>query len=196
MDYYKNGEEKFGVISSRLYSFGSSRSMQKFYCFISKDIKKEKPKSILDIGAGPGDLAIKLSEIKNTKVFCIDPSVSMKKIAENKFAKRKIKNIEYKLGSSRYIPIKEKFDVIVTTISFHHWKEKESSIRYILKRLNEKGKFIIYEFCYDKLNAIQKMSIGKHSLSIKQAKSYKFRGYKKEIEITNKIIKVSFTKDS
>ena len=196
MDYYKKGEEKFGFVSSRLYSFGSSRSMQKFYFFIAKDMGKEKPKSILDIGAGPGDLALKLSKIKNAKVYCVDPSPSMMKVAENKFIKNKAKNIEYKLGSSRYIPIKDKFDIIVTTISFHHWKEKENSIRYILKRLNENGKFVIYEFCYDKLNTLQKLSIGKHSLSIKQAKSYKFKGYTKKIDIINKIIKVSFTKDS
>ena len=196
MDYYEKGEERFGFISSRLYSFGSSRSLQKFYYFIAKDIEKEKPKRILDIGAGPGDLAMQFNKIKTAKVCCIDPSISMQRMAKNKFARNKIKNIEYKLGSSRYIPFKEKFDLITTTISFHHWEEKESSMRYILKKLSKNGKFIIYEFCYDRLSGIQKIAMGKHSLSIKQAKKYGFEGYKKEIRIINKIIKVSFTKDS
>ncbi len=194
MDYYEKGEERFGFVSSKIYSIGSSKAMKSFYSFIAGDIKKYKPKRILDVGAGPGDLALLLSNMKNTEIYCIDPSNSMKKIAEKKFTRNRIKNIRYELGSSRNIPFNEKFDVIVTTISFHHWKEKEKSIKYLLKKLNKNGIFIIYEFCYDKLNAIQKMSIGKHSLSIKEAESYKFRGYKKNKEIINKIIKLSFTK--
>ncbi|MCL4396817.1 class I SAM-dependent methyltransferase [Candidatus Parvarchaeota archaeon] len=196
MDYYKKGEERFGVISSRIYSFGSSKSMKSFYSFIADEIKNYRPKRILDVGAGPGDLALLLSKMKNIEVYCIDPSASMKRIAERKFTKNEIKNVKYGLGSSRHLPFNEKFDLIVTTISFHHWKEKEKSIRYLLKKLNKKGIFIIYEFCYDKLNGFQRMSIGKHSLSIKEAESYRFKGYKKNIEVIGKIIKLSFAKQS
>ncbi|MCL4372974.1 class I SAM-dependent methyltransferase [Candidatus Parvarchaeota archaeon] len=196
MDYYEKGEERFGFISSKIYSIGSSKAMKSFYSFIASDIKKYRPKRILDVGAGPGDLAILISKLKNIELYCVDPSYSMKRIAEKKFTRNRIKNVRYELGSSRNIPFNEKFDVIVTTISFHHWKEKERSIRYILNRLNKKGIFVIYEFCYDKLNAIQKISIGKHSLSIKEAESYKFKGYKKNKEIINKIIKLSFAKQS
>jgi Methylase involved in ubiquinone/menaquinone biosynthesis len=196
MDYYARGEERFGTMSSRLYSFGVSRSMRSFYSFIEKDIEKYKPKKILDVGAGPGDLALAMSKMKNVNVYCVDPSISMKKIAERRFIKNGIKNIIYELGSSRYIPFNEKFDVIVTTISFHHWKEKEGSIKYILNKLNKNGTFIVYEFCYDKLNVIQKMSLGKHSLSIEQAKSYRFKDHKKRVEVMGKIIKLSFANKS
>jgi ubiquinone/menaquinone biosynthesis C-methylase UbiE len=196
MDYYKKGEERFGIISSRIYSFGSSKAMKSFYFFIAEDIKKYKPKRILDVGAGPGDLAMLVSKMKNAEVYCVDPSASMKKIAERKFTRNKIKNVRYKLGSSRHIPFSGKFDLIVTTISFHHWKEKQKSINYLLKKLNGKGILVIYEFYYDKLNSIQKISIGKHSLSMKEAESYKFKGYRKKIEVTGKIIKLSFAKDS
>ena len=196
MDYYEKGEERFGFISSRIYSIGSSKAMKGFYSFVAKDIKRYRPKRILDVGAGPGDLAIILSKMKDVEIYCVDPSYSMKRIAKKKFTRDRIKNVRYELGSSRNIPFNEKFDVIVTTISFHHWKEKEKSINYLLKKLNKKGIFIIYEFCYDKLNSIQKISIGKHSLSIKEAESYRFKGYKKSKEIINKIIKLSFAKQS
>ncbi|MGC8533600.1 MAG: class I SAM-dependent methyltransferase [Candidatus Parvarchaeum sp.] len=196
MDYYIEGEEKFGAISSKIYSFGSKRGLRKFYDFISDDVKKLKPKTILDVGAGPGDLAIILSKIKKSEIYCVDPSASMKRIAERKFAKNGIKNVKYWLGSSRYLPFNKKFDLIVTTISFHHWKEKEKSIKYLLKKLNKNGIFIIYEFCYDKLNRVQKIMVGKHSLSVNEAESYKFKGYKKKIEVVGKIIKLSFTKES
>ena len=129
MDYYEKGEERFGFISSKIYSIGSSKAMKSFYSFIAVDIKKYRPKRILDVGAGPGDLALLISKMKNAEVYCVDPSYPMKKIAEKKFTRNRIKNVRYELGSSRNIPFNEKFDVIVTTISFHHWKEKEKSIK-------------------------------------------------------------------
>jgi len=195
MDYYINGEERFGAISSRIYSFGSKRALKNFYLYISKDIKKLKPKTILDVGAGTGELAIILNKtIKNVKVYCVDPSNSMRSIAIRKFNKLGINNIKYKLGSSRNIPFKEKFDVILTSISFHHWKEKEKGIKYLLSRLNKNGYLNIYEFSYDKLNKLQKAAIGKHSLSLEEAKKYSFKGYREKIKLDKNIIKVTFNK--
>ena len=43
MDYYEKGEERFGFVSSRIYSFGSSKAMKSFYSFIANDIKKYRP---------------------------------------------------------------------------------------------------------------------------------------------------------
>ncbi len=189
------GEERFGVISSKIYSIGSSKAMKKFYSLIANDVKGYGPRRILDVGAGPGDLSIIMSKIiKNSEVYCVDPSRSMLKIANEKFRKLNMRNINYKLGSSRDIPFKIKFDVILTSISFHHWKKKKESIAYLLSKLNKNGHLMIYEFYYDRLNFLQKITIGKHSLSLKEAKSYKFKGYKKNIEIKDKIIKVSFAK--
>ena len=195
MNYYKKGEEKFGPFSSRVYAFGVSRSLKPLYGFIVGDVKKIKPKSILDVGAGPGDLIVMIKkEVKNAEVYCVDPSESMQKIAVKKFDRNKIEGIKYKLGSSGYIPFKNRFDLIVTSISFHHWKEKEKSIRYLLGRLNKDGKLVVYEFCYDKLNNLQKKFIGKHSLSIEEAKKYEFKGYDKNIKIYNRMIRLTFSK--
>ena len=195
MNYYKKGEEKFGPFSSRVYAFGVSRSLKPLYGFIVGDVKKIKPKSILDVGAGPGDLIVMIKkEVKNAEVYCVDPSESMQKMAVKKFDRNKIEGIKYKLGSSGYIPFKNRFDLIVTSISFHHWKEKEKSIRYLLGRLNKDGKLVVYEFCYDKLNNLQKKFIGKHSLSIEEAKKYEFKGYDKNIKIYNRIIRLTFSK--
>ncbi len=195
MDYYKKGEEKFGPFSSRMYAFGVSHSLKPLYDFIAKDVKKIRPKSVLDVGAGPGDLAVMIKkEVKNAEVYCVDPSESMQRIAVRKFDRNKIEGINYKLGSSRYIPFKNRFDLIVTSISFHHWKEKEKGIRYLLGKLNKDGKLVVYEFCYDKLNNLQKKFIGKHSLSIEEAKKPHFKGYKKGIKTTGKIIVLYFEK--
>ena len=61
-------------------------------------------------------------------------------------------------------------------------------------RLNKDGKLVVYEFCYDKLNNLQKKFIGKHSLSIEEAKKYEFKGYDKNIKIYNRMIRLTFSK--
>jgi 2-polyprenyl-3-methyl-5-hydroxy-6-metoxy-1,4-benzoquinol methylase len=119
----------------------------------------------------------------------------MADIAINRSKKIGIKNIYYKLGSSRNIPFKTKFDIITTTLSFHHWKKKEESINYLLKRLNKNGILMICEFSYEKLTKIQKLVMGKHSLSKVEAKSYQFKGYTKKINIYKNIIIISFKKE-
>ncbi len=193
MDYYLKGEERFGAVSSRLYSFGARNGLKKLYNFITNDVKRLRPKSILDVGAGPGDLSILLDKtIKNVEIYCVDPSNSMKNIAVKKFEKMNIKNIHYALGSGRYIPFKKKFDVILSSISFHHWKKKKESIEYLLSKLDSNGQLIIYEFFYDRLNVINRAAIGKHSLPLKEAKTYAFRGYKKSIRSYGNLIAMSF----
>ena len=62
--------------------------------------------------------------------------------------------------------------------------------------MDKNGIFVIYEFCHDELNCAQKMFIGKHSLSINEADNYTFKGYKKNIKVIGKTIKLSFTKKS
>jgi len=196
MDYYIKGEEKFGPLSSRAYSLGSRRSLKGLYLVALNKIKKTNPKTVLDVGAGPGDLAILLaSTLKNAKIFCVDPSTYMADIAINRSKKIGIKNIYYKLGSSRNIPFKTKFDIITTTLSFHHWKKKEESINYLLNRLIKNGILMLCEFSYEKLTKIQKLVMGKHSLSKVEAKSYQFKGYTKKINIYKNIIIISFKKE-
>jgi SAM-dependent methyltransferase len=145
---YIGGEEKFGFITSHFY--GISRlvpTMNRFYNFVISDIVSREFNSILDIGSGTGHVLISAA-LKRDDFFGIglDPSVYMVDIANRSAARHHVdQRIRFGLGSSRYIPGEMKFDIIFSSLSFHHWKNREESLELIMKRLNPDGMLIIYE---------------------------------------------------
>ncbi len=165
-DFYLKGEERFGPLSSRLYSVFAVKGLAGMYSLAINDITRKGAGRILEVGAGPGDLAVKLAEMMpESEVYCIDPSKTMRDIGMKKIKKRGLNNMRYLLGSSRNVPLKLKFDVIFSTLSFHHWKDKSGSIAYLTKFLKPNGSIMIYEYDKDKLKTMPKLFMGAHALS-------------------------------
>lgn len=162
--YYLENEEQFGAITSRIYDFFSwvIPSMKEFYEFVLDDLKGSNGKSMLDVGCGSGGIAIRLASLKSAKIYGVDPSKSMIGIAKRRSSN--IGNLNFDLGSSRYVPFNRKFDVIFTTLSYHHWAEKKRSLIYLSKLLNNNGEIRIYEFNKKQQRDIMSM-VSKHSAS-------------------------------
>ena len=164
-DFYLKGEERFGPLSSRLYSVFAVKGLAGMYSLAINDITRKGAGRILEVGAGPGDLAVKLAErMPESEVYCIDPSKAMRNIGLKKIKERGLNNMKYFLGSSRNVPLKLKFDVIFSTLSFHHWKDKSGSIAYLTKFLKPNGSIMIYEYDKDKLKTMPKLFMGAHAL--------------------------------
>lgn len=162
-DYYLDGEERFGAVSSFFYSLGSRFSrMGKICDFVVNDMKNSKFSEILDVGTGPGDIPIMLAKRRKYKIFAVDPSEAMIRIAK---ARSKGLEIRYALGSSRYLPFKNKFDLIFSVRSFHHWAKKEESLRYLSKFLKRNGEIRIYEYERRELTGIGRCLVSAHSAS-------------------------------
>ncbi|MCL5017618.1 MAG: class I SAM-dependent methyltransferase [Candidatus Parvarchaeota archaeon] len=160
------GEERFGPLSSRLYSVFAVKGLAGMYSLAINDITRKGAGRILEVGAGPGDLAVKLAEMMpESEIYCIDPSKAMRNIGLKKIKERGLNNMKYFLGSSRNVPLKLKFDVIFSTLSFHHWKDKSGSIAYLTKFLKPNGSIMIYEYDKDKLKTMPKLFMGAHALS-------------------------------
>ena len=165
-DFYLKGEERFGPLSSRLYSVFAVKGLAGMYSLAINDITRKGAGRILEVGAGPGDLAVKLAErMPESEVYCIDPSKAMRNIGLKKIKERGLNNMKYFLGSSRNVPLKLKFDIIFSTLSFHHWKEKSNSLSYLAKLLKPNGSILIYEYNKDKLKTLPKLFMGAHALS-------------------------------
>jgi ubiquinone/menaquinone biosynthesis C-methylase UbiE len=190
-NYYLDGEEKFGYFTTLFYNTIAWRVLKKLYSFTIKEINGMDPKSILDIGAGPGKLSVMVSKkYPDAKFFAIDPSEYMVKTEIKNFKKENIK-AKCMLGSSRNIPLSENFDLIYTTLSFHHWKDRDSNIKYILSKLNENGTFMIIEFLQDYYKSPLSQH-RKHSISKQYAESLNFDGFEKRINISGEFISIKF----
>ena len=147
-DLYLDGEEKFGYLGSMVYNFTkASRTIRNFYKFVISDLDKHSFQSIMDVGSGRGYILSKIVEMKpQVNALGIDPSPFMVKLADKHARKLGLsKSLKFELGSSRDIPGYQTFDVIISTLSFHHWKNKDEAIAFLMKRLNPGGSLLIYE---------------------------------------------------
>ncbi len=168
----KAKDENFGPVTSRLYGVFAKAfpSMRDFYSFIAGDISNRKFDSLLDVGCGPGILDMKIAEQKPLAIiYGIDPSKYMISIAKRSAKRYGVRNTHFMCGKNTSIPINKKFDIIMSTLSFHHWAVKAPALEYLSGCLSDKGLLIIYEF----LKPETGMSIeGSHSLSIAEARSF------------------------
>lgn len=147
-DLYIEGEEKFGAISSHFYNISKAIPVfRRYNKFVLSDLLSQKTESVMDVGCGTGNILISLWELNRSASYLgIDPSEEMVKIATSKAKKKgSTENIKFKQGSSRMVPSNSKFDLIYVSMSFHHWKQRNESITYLMQFLKENGNLKIYE---------------------------------------------------
>ena len=78
---------------------------------------------VMEFGPGTGNLTKKLL-IKGLSVVAIEPSSTMRRIAERKI---KSKNVTFLDGDFFQFPTDEKIDTIVSTYAFHHLTDQEKA---------------------------------------------------------------------
>ncbi len=170
-DYYLEGEERFGPVTSRLYHMAAVLPlMKRFYGFVLDDMSESGAKEVLDVGTGPGDIPLGLAErCKSMHICAVDPSRSMVKIASGR-GRRSGSRVEFRMGSSRHVPFGRKFDVILLSITYHHWEDKEASLRYLKRFLKKGGEIRIYEHDAARLHGILWKLPAVHSIRVEQVK--------------------------
>ncbi|WP_174590484.1 class I SAM-dependent methyltransferase [Methanocella conradii] len=134
---------------SRLYSLvSSSRMFMDFYESVASQVLERLPAGrILDIGTGPGRLPLMIAT-KNRYVHVtgIDASPDMMRIAQGLAAKRGVANVDFDVGRADELPVgDEEFDLVISTLSFHHWKKPDSALDEIYRVLREGGEAWIYD---------------------------------------------------
>lgn len=190
------GEERFGRISSRCYSLASrSRTMKKFHEFVMGDLLSLDFSTVLDIGCGPGTVLLSLAQNREGLLGSgIDPSIHMVRIASGR-ARRLglLQRVKFAQGSNRYIPLEDRFDVIYTSLSFHHWKDNAESITGIMQRLKERGRFIVYEITDD--GSLARKFLKAHLMSKENFEAVSARtGIKTEVREEEGFIRAIFTR--
>lgn len=102
-----------------------------------KLIPNVKEKKILDLGCGYGENDKYCRDLGAKEILGIDISEHMIKIAEKNNADE---NIKYKVMAMEDISkIKEKFDIVISSLAFHYVKDYEELIKDIYNLLNDNG---------------------------------------------------------
>src|SRR3989344_1000611 len=97
---------------------------------------------ILDVGCGTGNfLSILEKRHKTTKLYGIDISREMLRIAENKLKKSILL-----INSAEEMKFKNKFDYVFSTEAFHHFSNPKKAVKNFYNTLKKKGRLVIVDF--------------------------------------------------
>ncbi|MEH6765601.1 MAG: bifunctional demethylmenaquinone methyltransferase/2-methoxy-6-polyprenyl-1,4-benzoquinol methylase UbiE [Aequorivita antarctica] len=147
----KQVEQMFDAISenydglNRIISLGSDIKWRKK---VIKMVAEKKPKTILDIATGTGDLAIQFAEKTSAeKIVGLDLSEGMLSVARKKVSGKPIsKKIEFVQADSEALPFEDNtFDAITVSFGIRNFENLEKGLSEIIRVLKKDGIFVVLE---------------------------------------------------
>ena len=114
---------------------------------IVKLLEPKKPKKILDVATGTGDLAIALGETQATEIIGIDISDRMLEIGKRKVQKSKWrKKIKMEIGDGEKINYPTNyFDAVTVSFGVRNFQNLDKALSEIFRILQPKGELVILE---------------------------------------------------
>ncbi len=113
------------------------------------ELKKDKPKHILDVATGTGDFAFEaLGMLNPERITGVDISEGMLEIARQKITKRSLNDkFEVYSGDSENLPFDAgKFDAVTVAYGVRNFENLEAGLADMLRVLKPGGKAVILEF--------------------------------------------------
>ena len=101
---------------------------------------KDQPDFILDVGCGTGRLLrAAASQWPKARLFGVDPAQQM--VSE---AQRLNSNASFSLASAESLPFPDQVaDIVLSSMSFHHWADQKRGIHEIARVLRQGGYFCL-----------------------------------------------------
>jgi len=136
---------------SRVYHWWSGLVGRRLYRRVAADVAAGagRDAALLDVGAGTGRLLVKLARHRDDLALSgVDLSPDMVSVAEGNarrvgFADR----IALLVGDVAALPCADRsFDLIVSTLSMHHWSDLPAAVAELGRVLRPGGRVWIYDF--------------------------------------------------
>lgn len=141
-----------GVEEAQKYAEAHKKYARLMYRAFLKDLKAlHISGDYLEMGAGPGFLAIMIAERNpDVSITAVDLSLDMATVANEYITERKLQDrIHYVVGDAGDQDMMEglgKFDLVYSTFSLHHWKDPETAISNLWNAVKDKGTLYIHDF--------------------------------------------------
>ncbi|MFB9688289.1 class I SAM-dependent methyltransferase [Amycolatopsis plumensis] len=103
--------------------------------------------AVLDIGCGPGSLALRIARSRaDLRVFGVDPVPEMVTYATGLAARRGLSGrVRFAVGEAAALPYEQGvFDVVVATMSLHHWHPLPAAVRELRRVVRPGGSIFVY----------------------------------------------------
>jgi ubiquinone/menaquinone biosynthesis C-methylase UbiE len=108
----------------------------------------EKGATIVDLGTGPGFLAIELHMLwPQARIIGVDPSSEMLRIAKKNADEAGMPDFEARLGVAEETSLpSNSADLVVSQYSFHEWRDPQKGLEEVLRILKPRGTLILNDF--------------------------------------------------
>ncbi|MCH8535400.1 MAG: bifunctional demethylmenaquinone methyltransferase/2-methoxy-6-polyprenyl-1,4-benzoquinol methylase UbiE [Flavobacteriaceae bacterium] len=129
---------------NRVISLGTDQSWRRKVIQLVQDTK---PKKILDVATGTGDLAIAMANDQVEKIIGLDISKGMLSVGEKKIAKKNLSTkIEMVQADSEDMPYEDNtFDAITVAFGVRNFEHLEKGLTEIRRVLKPNGIFVVLE---------------------------------------------------
>jgi ubiquinone/menaquinone biosynthesis C-methylase UbiE len=146
---------------SHVYDLTMVRLTRRLYQRVIEDLHTLQPGAgkVLDVGTGPGTLVRKIAHhFPQLEVYGIDLSEHMIHLAcEHARREQLEERVHFDIGDVAHLPYPDSsFDLIVSTISMHHWHDLEQPLQELYRVLRPGGKLWIYDFRFVKRHEVEK----------------------------------------
>lgn len=125
---------------SRLQALYFDRVQRAVLDLVTRRTEDRAPESILDVGCGTGRFLRKAAQRwPAARLVGVDPSQGMIEVA-----RRLTPGATLHMASAESLPLPDaSVDMAVTTMSFHHWKDRAAGVREIARVLRPGGQFCL-----------------------------------------------------
>jgi len=146
---------------SRVYDVVMVRLTRRLYQRVIADLAALQlvEGKVLDAGTGPGALIRELARsLPGLGVYGIDLSEDMIQLARAHASREQLEErVQFESGDVAHLPYPDQsFDLVVSTISLHHWSELEQPLRELYRVLRTGGRVWIYDFRFVKVQTVEK----------------------------------------
>lgn len=126
---------------------------------VIKLLKKQQPKTILDIATGTADLAIAMKEVQPSKIVGLDLSEEMLQVGRKKINNKQLDTlIEMVKGDSENLQFKDQsFDAITCAFGVRNFGNLQAGLKEMCRVVKDNGQVIILEFSKPKNTFFQKI---------------------------------------
>jgi len=137
--------------ASHLYDRVAGLLLRGFYRHVAAEVAAGAPRgaAVLDAGAGTGRLLVTLARARpDLELTGVDLEADMIARAErNARAAGLADRIALRVGDAADLPYPDdSFDLVVSTLSMHHWKDVEPVLGELARVLRPGGRLWIYDF--------------------------------------------------
>jgi SAM-dependent methyltransferase len=140
---------RFSAPSATVYDAFATPAFGGFFTRVARDLVELAPRArILEVGSGPGRLAVKLAELApEIQVTGIDIMPEMVERATALVAQSGVADrVAFRVGDVAALPFPDAtFDSVVSTFSLHHWRNPATGLAEIYRVLRPGGVARVYD---------------------------------------------------